>query len=93
MAIKVIENDEYLNKLFLLTGNNGIKRLDLFKMIIEIMDKKVELRLDPSSKTDHYKFSPYNFNPSLSLKLTPSPEIDLGQGIVECLKDIYSNAN
>lgn len=91
LAINVIESDEHLNNIYLLTGNNGIKRADLFKMISEILDKKIDVKLDSSTKTNHYKFSPYNFNPSLSLKLTPRPEIDLGQGIVECLKDIYSN--
>ena len=56
-------------------------------MIQEILGKKVELVLKNKTLKNHYKFTPYSFEPAISVKLFPNPQIDLGQGLLECIKN------
>ena len=38
-------------------------------MISEILGQKVNIKLKNTSKTGHYKYTPYSFQPSISQKL------------------------
>ncbi len=88
LSVDVLENEDYTNKHIILTGSQGIKRKDLFNMINEILGDKLEIKLNKDSKNDHYKFTPYSFQPSISRKLSPNPQIDLGQGILEIIRNV-----
>lgn len=82
-------SDSYKNKHIILTGSQRVKRIDLFNMISEILKDNIKITLKDSENTGHYKYTPYSFQPSISMKLTPNPQIDLGQGLLECIRDVY----
>lgn len=91
LAIQVIENDEFINEHIILTGVERIHRKDLFEMINEILGNKLEINLNDDGYHNHYKITPYSFHPTRSKKLVANPYIDMGQGILECMKNIEEN--
>ena len=34
---------------------------------------------------------PYSFEPSVSRKLSANPHIDMGQGLLECVRSVHKN--
>jgi UDP-glucose 4-epimerase len=88
LSVDILENEEYKNKHIILTGTQKVKRIDLFNMISEILGDDITIKLK-SGKTGHYKYTPYSFQPSISQKLLPNPQIDLGQGLLECIRNVY----
>lgn len=90
LSVDVIESDKFNNVHVILTGTERIKRSELFNMINEILNNKIEIKYS-NIYHNHYKFTPYSFEPSLSRKLTANPHIDMGQGILECIRSVYKN--
>lgn len=90
LSVDILENEEYKNKHIILTGTQRVKRIDLFNMISEILGDEIKIKLIKSNSTGHYKYTPYSFQPSISQKLLPNPQIDLGQGILECVRNVYN---
>jgi len=92
LALQVIESDEFVNEHIILTGVERMHRKELFEMINEILGNKIKINLNNDGYGNHYKTTPYSFHPTRSKKLVANPYIDMGQGIVECMKDIESNS-
>ncbi len=93
LSVDILNDNKYLNKHVTLTGSQGIKRIDLFNMINEILGDKLKIILKKNIKTNHYKYTPYSFQPSISIKLSPNPQIDIGQGILECVRKAHYDKN
>lgn len=91
LSVDVIEKEEYANQHIVLTGMEKMKRADLFRMIKEMLHNKLEIKLKNDGYKHHYKYSPYSFEPTVSKKLVANPYIDLGQGILECIKEVHRN--
>ena len=89
LSVDILESDEYKNKHIILTGTQKVKRIDLFNMISEILGDDITIKILKSEKTGHYKYTPYSFQPSISQKLLPNPQIDLGQGVLECIRNVH----
>ena len=68
-----------------------MKRSDLFNMINEILNYKLEINYKNEDYHNHYNFTPYSFEPSVSRKLSANPHIDMGQGLLECVRSIYES--
>ena len=68
-----------------------MKRIELFNMIKEILNNKVEVNCNDIGYNNHYKFTPYSFEASVSRKLIANPHIDMGQGILECIRAVHNN--
>lgn len=90
LSVDVIESDSFSNLHVILTGTERMKRLELFQMINEILNNQVEVNCDDSGYQNHYKFTPYSFEPSVSKKLTANPHIDMGQGLLECIRAVHN---
>ena len=88
LALDIIEDDAYINEHIILTGVERMPRKELFEMINEILGGSIKVNLDNDGYHNHYKTTPYSFAPTRSKKLVANPYIDMGQGLVECLKDI-----
>jgi len=88
LAVNIIESKEFVNEHIILTGVERMKRKELFEMIKEIMGNTIEIELKKDGYHNHYKTTPYSFVPTRSKKLVANPFIDMGQGLLECLKDI-----
>ncbi|MDA9339656.1 NAD-dependent epimerase/dehydratase family protein [Polaribacter sp.] len=91
LSVDVIEDSVYTNNHIILTGTERIKRAELFNMINEILNNKIEIKYQESHLENHYKYTPYSFEPSLSKKLIANPHIDMGQGLLECIRSVYKN--
>ncbi len=83
-----ILNNQYKNKHVILTGNHSIKIRDLITMIKNILNKENIKITYNETKNSHYHMTPYNYNPKFGIKLTSNPSIDLGQGLLEIIKEI-----
>ena len=89
LSVDVIENDKFNNFHVILTGTERMQRRELFNMINEILDNSLEINCNNSGYSNHYKFTPYSFQPSVSKKLIANPHIDMGQGLLECIRAVY----
>ncbi|MHA1380972.1 MAG: NAD-dependent epimerase/dehydratase family protein [Candidatus Helarchaeota archaeon] len=88
LSVNIIESKSFENQHLILTGMERIKRRELFELINEILGNELEIIYKEDGYKDHYKFTPYSFSPAASKKLVCNPYIDLGQGILECIKHI-----
>ena len=62
-------------------------------MIFEIAG--VEYNADFSENSvsaDHYKITPYRYQPEQAIKMVPAEFIDLGQGIMELIEEIHADS-
>lgn len=91
LSVDVIESNDFNNIHVILTGTERMKRSELFEMINEILNNKIEINYSESQSQNHYKFTPYSFEPSLSRKLVANPHIDMGQGLLECIRTVHKN--
>ena len=90
LSVDVIESDDYVNLHIVLTGNEKLRRIELFELIREIMNEDLKILLVDKAVPHHYKYTPYSFYPSVSRKLGANPNIDMGQGILECIRSVHS---
>lgn len=88
LSVNIIEDETFVNEHIILTGFEKMKRKDLFEMIREIMNSDLEILLKNEGYKHHYKMSPYSYHPVASKKLIANPFIDIGQGILECIKEV-----
>lgn len=91
LSVDMLEKEEFKNEIFMLTGVQSMKRKDVFDMINEIAGGKVKIELTKEGYEHHYKITPYTFQPESSKKLVANPFVDMGQGILECMKAIENN--
>ena len=91
LSVDVIESDDFKNLHVILTGNERMKRSDLFNMVKEILNDHVEIKYKNDAYHNHYNFTPYSFEPSVSRKLSANPHIDMGQGLLECVRSVHKN--
>ncbi|MEI7492870.1 MAG: NAD-dependent epimerase/dehydratase family protein [Bacteroidota bacterium] len=89
LSVDIIESSQFINQIVVLTGSEKMRRIDLFLMIKEMLNDDVEIILETGNYNHHYRFTPYSFTPTFSRKLSANPHIDIGQGILECIKNAY----
>jgi UDP-glucose 4-epimerase len=91
LSADVIESDRYLNGHVLLTGSRTHKRVELFELLREILGHdKLAIKLGTNNDGSHYTHTPYSFDPTMCVRLVPNPQIDLGQGLLSCVKEAWS---
>lgn len=91
-----ILSDEFKNEHVVLTGHHSMRFKDLLNMIREIVGRDVEIEIRSVDPTDprngesgHYSITPYSFRPKIAKKLVNNPYLEMGQGFLECLEEIY----
>ena len=80
---------KFENQHIILTGAEKLTYNQLLEMINEIMGNNLQIEKKTSIRKAHYKISPYNFSPKLGRKLINNPHIDMGQGLLNCMAEIY----
>jgi len=88
-----ILNNNYINDYVMLTGSQTIKIKDLLIMIREMLDNKVSIEYLNETMEGHYEITPYTFRPRVAKKYNPETQLDLGQGILNTIYDIYKEIN
>ena len=84
-----ILNKDFKNEYVILTGSQSIKVKDLLKMIGEMFNNQVAIEFNDHKEQDHYEITPFTFRPRIAKKYYPTTQIDLGQGILDTIYDIY----
>ena len=63
-------------------------------MIQEIMGGKIEIEFGMTERNPaHYDITPYRFTPREGKKMVPSVFVDMGQGILDLVEEIYHERN
>ncbi len=86
-----ILSPEYENQYIIISGNQQIKIKDLIIMIKEMLENKPKVEYVKADYPEHYEITPYTFSPKLAKRLIGRQYVDMGQGILEIIKDIYKN--
>lgn len=92
LSVKIL-GDEYVNKHIIITGNERLAVKSLIKMIAEMVPHKIETEFLEKKVDGHYTMSPYSFNPRIGNKLTSNEHIDIGQGLLDCMAEIYEQVH
>ncbi|CAN2040218.1 NAD-dependent epimerase [Candidatus Magnetomoraceae bacterium gMMP-15] len=87
-SVKALKQ-EFENQCLMLTGTQVMRYSELLEMIKEMLHMEVSVEIVPSQNKAHYKITPYNFSPKLGKKLVTNPHIDMGQGLLLCMANIY----
>ncbi|WP_234571680.1 NAD-dependent epimerase/dehydratase family protein [Rhodohalobacter sp. 614A] len=89
-----ILDDEFKNTHVVITGNDVLRIEDLFYMFSEILGKNIHQTYIEGEEWDgHYRVTPYTFTPKTGKKLTTPHYVDMGQGILQVIEDIYRKIN
>lgn len=88
-----ILSDEFVNQHVIITGNHQMKVKDLLFMINEMLGNKIKIEYKPPTFNYHYEITPYTFGPKLAKRLVSKTYVDLGQGILKCIQDIFKEIN
>jgi UDP-glucose 4-epimerase len=88
MSVQVLA-PEFANRHLILTGQERLRIKDVMTMISEIMPWEVKLQFEKADAVHHYEVTPYAFQPRIGHKLVLNEHVDLGQGLLDCLRDIH----
>lgn len=88
-----ILSDEFANQHVILAGYQQMRIKDILLMVKEMLDNKIEIEYLPPTESYHYEITPYSFAPKIGKRLTSKTYLDLGQGILDCINDIYKTLN
>jgi UDP-glucose 4-epimerase len=81
---------EHANQCITLTGTQILNSNELLRMIQEIMGGKVEIKFNPEQRDpEHYEMTPYRFTPRIARKMVPNVFVDIGQGILDLVEEVY----
>jgi UDP-glucose 4-epimerase len=92
LSIEILKK-EYEGQNVVLTGSQPLKYYDLLEMINEILGNQIEIEYMNQRKTAHYKITPYSFNPKIGRKLVKNPYVDMGQGLLSLIAEIYAEVH
>jgi len=87
-------DDKFKNESVVLTGQEPMRVIDMLKMLAEILDiPKNKVEFVDNNYSGHYVRTPYAYQPKLGRKYIPPMHVDLGQGLIEVIGEIGSQAN
>ena len=90
MSVDIIESEKFKNQHIVLTGVEKMRRVELFKMIEEILNRELKITFKNDGYNYHFKYTPYSFEATMSKKLVANPHIDMGQGLLRCIKEVHN---
>lgn len=90
-ALSTVEilGPEYANQNIVLTGDQPMQVGDLFRMIEEMLGRKIEINYQHDPNSGHYQITPYAFMPKVGRKMTPHLSTELGQGVLKVMEEIH----
>jgi len=89
MASVELISDDYKNKYIIINGTQSYHVKDILNMIREILSKEIEIEYLDEKNEFHYEITPYSFRPRVATKYVLKNYHDLGQGILDCIYDVY----
>ena len=92
LSVEILD-EQYENTHVILTGNERMKIVDIMRMIAEMLPNKPKLKFGEEVMAGHYVMTPYTYNPKLGQKLVGNNHIDLGQGLLDCIAELYEQGD
>ncbi len=91
ITLEILE-PEYENQCVIIAGHQTMKVRDVMRMIQEMLENKIELDFLPTESNLHYEITPYTFSPKIAKRIISHSYLDLGQGLLQCLEDVYKKS-
>ena len=89
LSVEALARD-YANQCLTLTGTQILNSGELLRMIQEILGGRVEITFSPEQRNpEHYELTPYRFTPRVARKIVPNVFVDIGQGILDLVEEVY----
>ena len=92
LSVKILSK-EFENQNVILTGNQPITRGELLTMIKEMLGTHIEFTYLSTDSELHYKITPYSFSPKLARVYRGDSYLNLGQGLLQCIEELYKEVN
>ncbi len=94
-SIEILDK-KYENQCVIITGHHPMKVKNLLIMIKEIMGNRIRVEYKPIGNKDyrydaelHYQITPYSFSPQIAKKFISQYYLDLGEGLLSYLEELY----
>jgi UDP-glucose 4-epimerase len=81
---------EFRNLHVVLTGQEGMRVVDLLKMLAEILGRPDAVEFVEATHDGHYVRTPYAYQPKVGRKYVPSLHVDLGQGLLQLIEEVQA---
>jgi UDP-glucose 4-epimerase len=91
-SVELISED-YKNKYIIINGSQTMPVKNILNMVKEILGNQVKIKYSNEKYKFHYKTTPYSFRPRVATKYVLINYHDLGQGILDCIYDVYKKLN
>lgn len=91
LSVDIVEDEKFMNTHLVLTGLERLRLRDLFQMIQEILNDQVSITYTEEVRERHYQVTPYSLQFQTGQKLVANPFIDLGQGLVNCVRHMQDD--
>jgi len=92
LSVEILK-EEYRNQHVIITGHQQIRIKDLLTMINEILNNKAEIEFLTVDSNDHYEMTPYAFEPRIAKRIQGNNYVDLGQGLLHLIGEIYKETS
>jgi len=81
----------FANERLTITGTHALNSRELLRMIQEILGEKISIDFKKEGRDSaHYDMTPYRFTPREGKKMVPSVFVDIGQGILDLIEEVYN---
>lgn len=84
---------EYANQNIILTGHEKMSIGNMLRMIAEMLGRDIEFNYKPDHSNTHYAITPYKFSPRVGKKMVPALQVDLGEGVLRVIEELYKETN
>ena len=90
-SVAILEK-EFIGKTIVLTGQEPMLVSNVLEMVAEILGYQEDaIEFVTDSYDGHYIKTSYAYEPRLGMKYIPPLHVDLGQGILQLIKEIHGN--
>jgi len=84
-----ILDENFINQNVIFSGHHPIRSRDLLVMINEIIGNQCTIEYRDEDIEHHYRVTPYSFNPKIGRKYISHYYLDMGQGLLQCVDELY----
>jgi len=93
LSVDILDK-KYINKSIIVPGQQVLESSLLIDMIFEIAGINRDVTFDANAASpDHYPITPYRYCPEMAVKLVPDEFIDIGEGILETVRDTLTRGS
>lgn len=82
---------EYANQHAIITGHHPMQVKEMLLMVKEILGQDITIEFSGQKSKDHYTYTPYSFTPKIGYKIMSPHYMDMGQGMLSCLCEMYGD--